>query len=50
MVEIPSERCWQWLFHAEAASLRFPAGSYDDVPKAKRPIVLGASASRHTEP
>jgi hypothetical protein len=40
-VEAPSERCWQWLFHAESASLRFPAGSYDDVPKAKRPIVLG---------
>jgi hypothetical protein len=41
MVEVPSERCWQWLFHAEAASLRFPAGDYDSVPKAKRPIVLG---------
>jgi hypothetical protein len=41
MVEAPSEQCWQWLFHAEAASLRFPAGGYDDVPKAKRPIVLG---------
>ena len=41
MVEVPSERCWQWLFHAEAASLRFPAGGYDDVPKKKRPIVLG---------
>ena len=41
MVEVPSERCWQWLFHAEAASLRFPAGSYDDVPASKRPIVLG---------
>lgn len=41
MVEAPIERCWQWLFHAEAASLRFPAGGYDDVPRAKRPIVLG---------
>lgn len=41
MVEAPSERCWQWLFHAEAASLRFSAGSYEDVPKQKRPIVLG---------
>lgn len=41
MVEAPTEKCWQWLFHAEAASLRFPAGGYDDVPKAKRPIVLG---------
>jgi hypothetical protein len=39
MVEVPPERCWQWLFHAEAASLRF-AGGYDDVPKDKRPIVL----------
>ncbi|HEY0481828.1 MAG TPA: hypothetical protein VGD37_30125, partial [Kofleriaceae bacterium] len=41
MVEVPGERCWQWLFHAEAASLRFPGGNYDDVPEAKRPIVLG---------
>ena len=41
MVEAPIERCWQWLFHAEAASLRFAAGGYDDVPKEKRPIVLG---------
>src|ERR1043166_2318285 len=41
MVEIPSEAHWQWLFHAEAASLRFPAGGYEDVPEAKRPIVLG---------
>ncbi len=40
MVEIASERCWQWLFHAEAASLRFFAG-YDEVPKERRPIVLG---------
>jgi hypothetical protein len=39
-VEPPAERCWQWLFHAEAASLRFAAG-YDEVPKEKRPIVLG---------
>jgi hypothetical protein len=41
MIEVPPERCWQWLFHAEAASLRFPAGGYDDVPKERRPIVLG---------
>lgn len=41
MVEALPERCWQWLFHAEAASLRFAAGGYDDVPKEKRPIVLG---------
>jgi hypothetical protein len=41
MVEAPIERCWQWLYHAEAASLRFPAGGHDDVPEKKRPIVLG---------
>lgn len=41
VVEAPSERCWQWLFHAEATSLRFPGGGYDDVPENKRPIVLG---------
>jgi len=40
MVEVPPQRCWQWLFHGEAASLRFPAG-YDAVPKENRPIVLG---------
>jgi hypothetical protein len=40
MIDVPPERCWQWLFQAEAASLRFP-GSYDDVPKERRPIVLG---------
>ena len=39
MVEVPPERCWQWLFHAEAASLRFAAG-YDAVPKEKRPIII----------
>ncbi len=41
IVEAPIERCWQWLFHAEAASLRFAAGGHDDVPKEKRPVVLG---------
>jgi hypothetical protein len=41
MIEVPPDRCWQWLFHAEAASIRFPAGRYDDVPREKRPIVLG---------
>ena len=41
MAEVPLERCWQWLFHAEAASLQFSAGGYDDVPKEKRPIILG---------
>lgn len=40
MVEVPPERCWQWLLDAEAASLRFAAG-YGEVPKAKGPIVLG---------
>ena len=43
MVEAPVERCWQWLFHAEAASLRFPSGGYDDVPKKNRPIILGVT-------
>jgi hypothetical protein len=37
MVEAPHEQCWQWLFEAESKSLRFP-GSYDDVPKEKRPL------------
>jgi hypothetical protein len=41
MVEEPPEQCWQWLFDSEAASLRFAAGGFDDVPKQKRPIVLG---------
>ena len=40
VVEVPEERCWQWLFHAEAASLRF-GGGYEDVPKERRPIILG---------
>jgi hypothetical protein len=40
MMEAPEERCWHWLFDAEAASLRFP-GSYDDVPRERRPIILG---------
>jgi hypothetical protein len=40
MVQAPEERCWQWLFSAEAASLRF-AGGFDDVPKERRPIILG---------
>jgi hypothetical protein len=39
-VNAPSEQCWQWLFQAEAAPLRF-ACSYNDVPKVKRPIILG---------
>ena len=40
LVEVPEERCWQWLFHAEAASLRF-GGGYEDVPNERRPIILG---------
>ncbi len=40
MLEVPPERCWQWLFQGEAAALRFPGG-YEGVPKEKRPIVLG---------
>ena len=40
MLEVPTERCWQWLLQGEAAALRFPGG-YDAVPKEKRPIVLG---------
>jgi len=40
MVEERAQRCWQWLFHAEAASLKFAAG-YDDVPEERRPIILG---------
>ena len=40
-VEAPSERCWEWLYHAESASLQFTAGGYDDVPEYRRPIILG---------
>ena len=40
MVEVPHERCWHWLFHAEAASLPIGAG-YDAVPVERRPIMLG---------
>jgi hypothetical protein len=41
MVEEPAEDCWQWLFHGEASSLRFARSGYDDVPKERRPIVIG---------
>jgi hypothetical protein len=41
MVDVPHEGCWQWLFDAESASLRFGTGGYDDVPKERRPIVIG---------
>jgi len=40
LVHAPKERCWQWLFHTEAAALRF-GGGYEDVPKERRPILLG---------
>lgn len=40
MVEVPHERCWQWIYHAESASLPIAAG-YDAVPVERRPIVLG---------
>jgi hypothetical protein len=40
LVETPDEQCWQWLFQAEAASLRF-GGGYEDVPMERRPIILG---------
>ncbi len=41
VVEAPHEACLQWLYHGETASLQFSAGSYDKIPKEKRPIVLG---------
>jgi hypothetical protein len=40
MVDVPDEGLWQWIFEAEAASLRF-AGGYDDVPPELRPIIIG---------
>jgi hypothetical protein len=46
MVEVPHEQCWQWLFDAESKPLRFPGG-YNDVPKEKRPIVLGRISFRN---
>ena len=45
-VEESPER-WQWLFHAESASLRFGAG-YDNVPKERRPISSDGFGSRST--
>lgn len=41
MAEDPVQRSWQWLFEAEAASLRFAAAGYGDVPEQRRPIILG---------
>ena len=40
MVEESGDRGWEWIFHGEAASLRFGV-SYDAVPKNRRPIILG---------
>ena len=40
MDEVPEERCWQWLFEAEAADLPIADG-YEAVPAHRRPIVLG---------
>jgi hypothetical protein len=40
MVEVPVERCWHWLFHAESAGLEIGAG-YEAVPEERRPIILG---------
>lgn len=41
MLEDRAKRCWQWLFHAEAASLQFVGAGYEDVPKERRPIIIG---------
>jgi hypothetical protein len=40
-VEDPVERCWQWLYHGETKSLRFASAGYEDVPRERRPIILG---------
>ncbi len=40
MVEVPRERCWQWLYCAESSSPGFKT-DYDRVLKTKGPIVLG---------
>ncbi|MCU0663713.1 MAG: SEC-C domain-containing protein [Myxococcota bacterium] len=41
MQESPEERCWQWLFDGECASLRFGERGYNDIPVDRRPIILG---------
>ncbi len=41
MAEVSKEKGWEWTFEAEAASLKFIAGGYSDVPVDRRPIVLG---------
>jgi hypothetical protein len=40
ILQVPEKNCWQWLFHADAAALRF-SGGYKDVPKESRQIILG---------
>jgi hypothetical protein len=40
VVEAPLERCWQWLYHSEAAALQIGAG-HEAVPMERRPTVLG---------
>lgn len=40
MADVPAERGWHWLFHAESAGLKIGAG-YDAVPEERRPIILG---------
>lgn len=47
MEEAPWEHCWHWLFHAEASSIRF-VGGYEDVPKERRPIILGRIRFPHS--
>jgi len=40
MAEVPADRCWHWLFHAESAGLDIGAG-YEAVPEERRPVILG---------
>jgi len=40
VTEVPVDRCWHWLFHAESAGLEIGAG-YEAVPEDRRPIILG---------
>lgn len=40
MTEVPVDRCWHWLYHAESAELEIGAG-YEAVPEERRPIILG---------
>jgi hypothetical protein len=40
MADVKRERCWEWLFEAESASLPL-AVAYNAVPKERRPLILG---------